>query len=152
MATKTTDTDTKKERRFAQDWGRDIEAVGFTMIPNALIQNFRKLGLTHVDMCIVMVLLRYWHRDRPTWLSKKKIAEMVGIKSRSVQRRITAMHNKILVRERRKHRDGDDDTNHYHMDKLAELLEPYAKKMLAERAKKKAADKPGLRPALRVVA
>ena len=152
--TTTRKTDDKKERRFVQNWGREVEAVGFTQIPNALIQNFRKLGLTHLDFCIVMVLLRYWHRDKPTWISKKKIAQVVGITPRSVQRRITAMNNKLLVREERTHRDGDSDTNLYHLDKLVELLEPYAKKMLAERAKKKSdkSDKPGLRPSLRIVA
>lgn len=152
MTTTKTGDDKKKERRFAQDWGRDIEAVGFTQIPNVLLENFIKLGLTHLDLCIVMVLLRYWHRDRPAWISKKKLAQIIGIEPRSVQRRITAMHNKLLVREERSHRDGDSDTNLYHLDKLVELLEPYAKKAIAERAKKKKADKPGLRPVLRVVA
>jgi hypothetical protein len=147
----------KKPRRFEVDWGRAVEAAGYTQVPDALIANYRKLGLSALDLCIVLELLRYWHKGKPCWLSKAEIARVTGVKPRSVQRRITAMHDAELIRrEERTHSYGDSDTNLYHLDGLVAALVPYAKKMVKDRNEKREKQKPtkpGLRPQLlRVVA
>jgi predicted transcriptional regulator len=142
--------------KFEATWGRPIEAAGFTQVPDALIMNFPKLGLTPLDLSILLVLLKYWQPGKPPWLAKSTIASTIGIKPRSVQRRIAAMQKRgLLVREVRPHRYGDSDTNLYHLNKLVTELLPYANKMVEERRKRSEAQKPtkpGVRPPnLRVV-
>jgi hypothetical protein len=124
----------KGATRFESRWGRAIAGAGYSQTPDVLIANFHKLGLAPIDLCILLVMLRYAHPGKPTWLSKGTIAAVVGIEPRSVQRRISAMEKRHLVRrEARAHRYGDNDTNLYHLDGLAKALEPYAKAMLKER-------------------
>lgn len=41
------ENNTNENKKFNVIWGNEIPTEGFTMIPNVLIRNYRKLGIQH---------------------------------------------------------------------------------------------------------
>ena len=143
------------EKNFEAKWSRAIAAAGYTQVPDALILHQARLGLAPLDVCILLVLLKFGHPGKPPWLGKARIAEVVGIDSSTVRRRIAKLEARgFLRRKERKHGYGDSDTNLYVLDGLIAKLEAYANEIVTKRQKRKEAEKPqkrSFRPNLRVV-
>lgn len=143
------------EKNFEAKWSRAIAAAGYTQVPDAIILHQARLGLAPLDVCILLVLLKYGHPGKPPWLGKTRIAEVLGIDSSTVRKRIAKMEARgFLKRKERKHGYGDSDTNLYLLDGLVEKLEVYANELVTKRQKRKEAEtpqKPFVRPNLRMV-
>jgi hypothetical protein len=112
--TKSPSTAQPSASRFERDWGRVIGPVGYTQVPEVLLVNHRRIGLSTLDLVVVLVIMRHWRPGKPCWVAKTTLAAIVGVTPRAVQRRIAAMDKKgLLRRTERKHRYGDSDTNLY---------------------------------------
>ncbi|MEJ8852863.1 hypothetical protein [Variovorax rhizosphaerae] len=48
------------DRKIEQKWGTALAASGWTGIPNVLFQRQRALGLTSLDVNIILQLAAYW--------------------------------------------------------------------------------------------
>src|ERR1700730_19219253 len=74
-------------------WSKPLIDAGWNAIPSVIIEKQHALGLDAIDMNIVVHLSNYWwvkgNLPRP---SVKTIATAVGIKPRTVQKRIKALH------------------------------------------------------------
>ena len=143
------------EKNFEAKWGRALAAAGYTQVPDALILFQARLGLTPLDICILLVLLKYGHPGKPPWLAKSSIAKVLGVDPSTVRKRVQKLEALGFVkRKERRHGYGDSDTNLYLLDGLAEKLEAYANELVEKRQKRKDDErpqKPFIRPRLRVV-
>jgi predicted transcriptional regulator len=113
-------------------WTKPLMASGWLAIPNIIVEKQNAIGLTPLDMNIILHLAMYWwtadNKPRP---SKKTIAEAIGVTPRTVQRRIAAMERDGLVRrEQQRIAKQGSKPNLYHFDGLIDAAKPYAIKKL----------------------
>jgi len=122
------------DQKIAQRWGPDLAGAGWTAIPNVIVKRQKALGLTPLDINIILQLLTYWwephNLPRP---SKKTIAAAIGVQPRTVQRRIAAMEKaKFIGRLARRGSTSGSSPNQYDFSGLIEAARPFAQEELQE--------------------
>jgi DNA-binding transcriptional regulator YhcF (GntR family) len=153
---KTAAADASNLRTNEKKWSKLLMDAGWTAFPSVIIENQKQLGLSPIDMCILLHLAsKWWTADGKPYPAKGTMAKAINIDPRTVQRRIAAMEKaKYLQREERRGPTGSK-TNVYHFDGLIEAAKPFAGEKLkdiAERvAVKKARSERKGKPILKVV-
>lgn len=84
-----------------EKWGALIDGGGnrgFTIVPDVLMRNQGKLGITTAEMVVLMNLIAHW------WFSEKRpfpgnnvLGERTGLSRRSVQRAMSGLKSKGLI-------------------------------------------------------
>jgi DNA-binding MarR family transcriptional regulator len=152
-------SDPKKPTLKANEkkWGKENIDAGWTLVPNALLVHQASLGLTPMDINIILQIARYWwESDNHPFPAKKTIADCIGVTPRTVQKRIQELEKANFIKriERRETNSGSK-TNIYRLTPLIEALLPYSKHMIEEREERRNQDRarPKMRgtPKLRVV-
>ena len=117
--------------------------AGWNAISNVLIEKQAALGLDALDMNIIVHLSHYWWRpDNLPHPSVETIAKAIGVKPRTVQKRMKALEDlKLLKREQRRYTKRGSDTNLYSFDGLIAAARPFAEEKLAEIAASQEAKK-----------
>lgn len=123
-----------------QKWSPELIEAGWTVLPAALIEHQRALGIDAIDINIILHLAnRWWTADNRPMPSKNSIAEAMQIDPSTVRRRIQAMEKGGLIkREERRVSKVGSKTNIYHLDGLIESLKPFAAVMVEEKKKRMA--------------
>jgi DNA-binding transcriptional regulator YhcF (GntR family) len=124
-----------KAQKIAELWGRDVVAPGFAALPSIILEKQSALGLEPIDINIIMQIVKHWRqKDNLPFPSKRRIADAIGIHSRTVQRRISAMvHAGFIKRvERRNTMKGTMSTS-YDFSGLIKLAVPFANEAMDER-------------------
>jgi DNA-binding MarR family transcriptional regulator len=135
-AIKKTGNETLRENE--KKWTKSLMDAGWNAIPSVIIERQKALGLDPIDMNIIVHLSNYWWKvENLPHPSVATIADAIGVKPRTVQKRITALQaGGILTRvERRKTRFGSA-TNLYDFRGLIKEATPYAKEKLAAKAQR----------------
>lgn len=154
MASKTKGSTMKANE---EKWGKENIQAGWTLLPNALLIHQAALGLTPMDINIILQIARYWwEAENHPYPSKKSIADCIGVQPRTVQKRIQAMEAAgFIKRVERREKDKGSKTNIYKLTPLIKYLTPYSKEIIAEKARRKKTDqdRPNLRgkPTLKAV-
>jgi hypothetical protein len=110
-------------------WGKAVRNYGYTGVPSILIKAQRRLGVTPLQMNILLQLLDYFYDPaRPPFPKKTEIADRMGVSAKTIQINMRALQQAGLIhREIRKKAAGDYDSNIYHLDGLiarVQALEP----------------------------
>ena len=136
-------------------WGPVLSASGWTGIPNVLFQRQKALGLTSLDVNIILQLVAYWWEpDNLPHPSKKSIAAAIGVNERTVQKRIAAMEAASFIQRIERRTARGSRTNLYDFSGLIAAAQPFAKEELIEIEQRKRAKAEKLerkRPRLSVV-
>jgi predicted transcriptional regulator len=134
-------TDVEKIKVNEAKWSKPLMAAGWTAMPSVIIEKQEALGLDALDMNIVLHLSHYWWTpDNLPHPSVERIAKAVGVKPRTVQKRIKAMHELgVIEREERRHTRFGSDTNKYGFKGLIEKATPFAQEKIAEIAERQKA-------------
>ena len=129
-------------------WGKINIDAGWTLVPNALLIHQATLGLTPMDLNIILQIAQYWWEpENHPYPSKGTLAASIGVTPRTIQKRIQEMEKaKFINRLERRDRKGSK-SNIYQLTPLAKQLVPYSKDIVQERKKRKSED--GKRPQLR---
>lgn len=131
---------TKEEKALHQKWGAAVIAEGYTVLPNVILQNQKALGLTHLDVLVLMCLLSHWwdKEDLPR-PAKTSIARTLDVDPRTVQRSIAKLEKQgYIQRKERRASVGDNLPNFYDLSGLvaaAKTQAEEARKVKSERAK-----------------
>jgi hypothetical protein len=101
-------------------WGKAVRNYGYTGIPSILIQGQRRLGVTPLQMNILIQLLDYFYDPtRHPFPRKAEIADRMGVSAKTIQLNMRALEQAGLIRrEIRRKAAGDYDSNIYHLDGL----------------------------------
>ena len=140
--------DSKKPSSTERIWGKSVLSHGYTAIPSILIQAQGRLGITPLQMNIIIQLLDYWREpERRPFPTKKDIAGRIRVTDKTIQTNIRKLEQAGLIRrEQRKTACGDWNSNIYHLDELVERiaqLEPdFAKAREVRREAKRRAETP----------
>ncbi|MCB7852196.1 hypothetical protein [Klebsiella pneumoniae] len=67
-------------KNHVSKWGKTNISAGWTIIPNALLENQSRLGLSCIDtMVLINLIMHWWEKDNPPRPSKKRLANMLGV-------------------------------------------------------------------------
>jgi len=136
MSTTSKKTEATKQLQVNErKWSKTLMDAGWTVIPNVIIERQQALGLSSLDINILMHLATYWWKaDEKPYPSKKTIATAIGVTPRTVQRRIAALEAGGLIhREERRIKGHGSKTNIYHLDGLIKEAQPFAQEKIGDR-------------------
>ncbi len=128
-----------KKKNSYKMWTKTVMAAGFTFLPSVLLFKQDKLKLSPAEMNVLLHLIAsWWQHNKFPHLSKKTIANRMGVDPRTVQRHLTSLERLgLLKREERHGANKARQTNRYDLRPLADKLYPLAVELKKERAEKK---------------
>lgn len=107
-------------------WGTPILDDGFANVPNMLIRNYRKLGITHGEFGLIMQLISYKHDEGNPFPSQETLADNLESSTRAVRKLIASLEDKGLVWVEYQYIEGKRASNIYILkpliDKCLELF------------------------------
>ena len=118
-------TGARKASSQERIWGKAVLRHGYTGVPSILIQAQSRLGITPLQMNVIVQLLGYWRDpDRRPFPSKKELAGRIGVTDKTIQNNIRELEDAGLVRrELRRTAAGDWNSNIYHLDGLVKRIQ-----------------------------
>ena len=130
-------------------WGKAVIGHGYTGVPSILIQAQNRLGVSALQMNIIVQLLDYWRDpDRRPFPTKKELANRIGVTNKTIQNNVRALEKAGLVqREMRRTASGDWNSNIYHLDGLVERVQKLEPDFAEARAKRREARRHAETPA-----
>jgi predicted transcriptional regulator len=124
-------------KNHVSKWGKTNISAGWTIIPNALLENQSRLGLSCIDtMVLINLIMHWWEKDNPPRPSKKRLANMLGVSLKTVQRSFIHLEQCGAIKRILRYKEGKDNartTNHYDLNGLVDLLEGFSKELIEER-------------------
>ncbi|KYE31163.1 hypothetical protein AF374_22590 [Salmonella enterica subsp. enterica serovar Typhimurium] len=124
-------------KNHVSKWGKTNNSAGWTNIPNALLENQSRLGLSCIDtMVLINLIMHWWEKDNPPRPSKKRLANMLGVSLKTVQRSFIHLEQCGAIKRIPRYKEGKDNartTNHYDLNGLVDLLEGFSKELIEER-------------------
>jgi DNA-binding transcriptional ArsR family regulator len=103
----------RPESQPTAKWG-DAILAGYQILPDALLRGQHLLKLTATDVVVIANLNQaWWFEDRLPYLQPHTIAKRMGVSERSVQRSLSRLRQKKLVRQVRE-RQEDGSVRYYH--------------------------------------
>lgn len=121
-------------------WGKQTISIdGWTGFPNLLLERQQALQIDPVKMNILLVLMKFWwEEEKWSFPSKRTIAEIIGRDLSTVQRHIREMEESgLIVRKKRFHPTGGQNSNIYDLSGLVKRLKGFASKEATVRTKSK---------------
>jgi len=134
----------KKNQRRAEDkFGAPVMKLGFTLIPNLLLQAQGRLKISPVQLTVLAQLFQHWwNADDDPFPSKETIARRLGKSERTIQRYLTQLETAKLIKRVPRFKSHKGQTsNDYDLSglvvKLAELEPEFTKAAEQKRLKQK---------------
>ena len=135
-------------RASEKKWGKDVMALGFSIVPSLLLRAQRRLGLSPTQLAILMQLCDFWwDSERKPYPSKATLAERLDLSPRQVQRHVADLETAGLVeRMQRWSPAGGKTTNSYDLGGLVKRLRELEPEFREVEEEAKAARKAVSRP------
>lgn len=128
-----------------EKWTKALWGAGWTGIPSVIYEKQHALGLDALDINIIAHLTIYWWKKNTLpHPSVATIAKAIGVKPRTIQKRMKAMEaNGFITRHQRRREGLSNATNLYSFEGLIKAATPYAleKTAVKEENKKKEAER-----------
>ncbi len=112
------------EKVLRQKWKSSLDG-GYTVVPSVLLRHLPSLGVRAAELAVLIVLIDFWWKpaDMP-WPAKSKLAQLLGVSEKTVQRSIKRLTERGLIRaEPRFRAHGGQTSNRYDLVPLVERLE-----------------------------
>jgi len=107
-------------------WGDSSLILGFTPIPTTLIYAQKELGLSSIEMNILLNLLtHWWKKEEFPYPSQAGIAHRIGVSTRTVQRTLAGLETKGFIIRNKTSRDNNKYKGRsiYDLSPLVKILE-----------------------------
>lgn len=139
-------------------WGTTAVELGWTLLPNILLERQAVLGINSTQLNIILIILKHWwEAEQLPFPEMNTIAKMMGCSRSTVQKNIRALEQMgFIKRIERKSTNGGNKSNMYDFTGLVEHLKPYAEderkeRETAKKAKEARHSPKGNKPGLKVV-
>ena len=111
--------------------------AGWTALPSIILDKQHALGIDSLDLNILLQLAKHWwKRDGLPYPAKDTIAQVIGVDSSTIRKRIARMEREGLIqRLERYDKKGGQQSNHYSFDGLIKKMVPHAEEAIALKAK-----------------
>ncbi|HWT11204.1 MAG TPA: helix-turn-helix domain-containing protein [Allosphingosinicella sp.] len=130
----------KKQLRGSADlrtnekkWSKTLMDAGWTALPSVIIENQRQLGLSPLDLNIVLYLAsKWWTAEGKPYPSKSTMAKAMDVHPRTIQKHVAGLEAAGYIRREERRTEVGSKTNIYHLDGLIKAAKPFAEEKLAE--------------------
>jgi hypothetical protein len=115
----------KKPRRRPEDkWTKGLISLGFCTVPSILLWAQGRLKLTTEQFTVVLQLVDFWwDAGEPPFPTKELLAGRMGMGARQVQRHLTALEKKGIIKRLPRYRGPKNQiANGYNMTPLVRKL------------------------------
>jgi len=120
-------------RTNEKKWSKLLMDAGWTALPSVIIENQRQLGLTPLDLNIVLYLAsKWWTAEGKPFPSKSTMARAMDVHPRTIQKHVAALEAAGYLRREERRSEAGSKTNIYHLDGLIKAAKPFAEEKLAE--------------------
>jgi DNA-binding MarR family transcriptional regulator len=129
----------KKPRRRPEDkWTKGLISLGYCTVPSILMWSQGRLKLTTEQFTVLMQLADFWwDAGEPPFPTKELLAGRLGMGERQVQRHLTALVKKGVIKRIPRYRGPKNQiANGYDMAPLVKklvALEPEFRKMIEQK-------------------
>jgi hypothetical protein len=130
-------------RRNEEKWTAPLMDAGWTALPSIILDKQHALGLDPIDVNILLQISKHWwFTDSLPHPSKATLAELMGVDSSTVRRRISRMEAAGFIRRVARYdaKHGGQTSNFYEFDGLIKAATPFAQEALETRAQRRAED------------
>lgn len=136
------DNATANAKAIEKRWGKALADVGWTAIPNIVLEKQKDLGLKPTDINVILQIAKHWwEAGSQPWPSVASIAKCIGVETRTVQRSLKKLEDAgLLERVPRYYAQGGQKSNAYTFNGLIEKATPFAEEELETRKKRKRED------------
>lgn len=126
-------------------------SLGFCIVPSLLLRAQPRLGLTAMQLAVLMHLADWWWtKDRKPFPSKKTIGDRLGIGARQVQRHMAALEKmKYVTRIARTAPGKGKTSNEYDLSGLVARLSEIAPEFKAVEEEVKSTRRAITRPGMK---
>ena len=107
---------------FSAKWPPELAADGFTIIPNVLIRNKGKLGITDQEFAIIISLALFKWDKRNPYPAVSTLCDYIGKGDTAVRNSLRSLEDKRLIDRIPR----NNQTNEYDFNPLTEKLKSYA--------------------------
>ncbi|MFC5714407.1 helix-turn-helix domain-containing protein [Thalassorhabdus alkalitolerans] len=124
-----------EETRLEAMWGSAILDEGFTCVPNMIIRNATKVGLTGKEFQLVLTIMSFKHDTSDPFPSQETLATIMGTTKRNIRKLLKSIEEKQLVLVGfRMNEKGQRQSNVYNFKPLVDqCLKIVGEKQLPER-------------------
>jgi predicted transcriptional regulator len=114
--------------RSRQLWTGPVIDRGYSIVPAILMWGQARLGITPNEMNVLLQIISHrWSPGNDPWIAKETIAARIGKDARTIQRCLTSLEKKGLVRRVRRFKPSKgQDANGYDVGELVEKLKAIA--------------------------
>jgi len=114
----------KSERESEKKWGVAVMDLGYTQIPSLIFRAQARLGLSAVQLALLLHLVDYWwKRAQMPFPNKATLAQRMNLSPRQIQRLLTELETaEFIKREERFAGHRGQQSNLYHLDGLVAKL------------------------------
>lgn len=115
-------------RENEKKWGPELLEPGWTLIPNVLLTKQHALGLSPVDINILLQILKHWWRaGEAPFPSQQKLARLMNVDPSTVKRHLRSLRELGFIDwKNHRRKDGGNAANRYDFSGLIEKARPYA--------------------------
>lgn len=133
MAAKTQTSNNTDLRTNERKWTKPLMDAGWTALPSVIIENQKQLGLSPLDLNIVLYLAsKWWTAEGKPYPSKSTMAKAMDVHPRTIQKHVAGLEGAGYLRREERRTETGSKTNIYHLDGLIKAAKPFAEEKLAE--------------------
>jgi hypothetical protein len=106
-------------------WGHPILDEGFTNIPNLILRNYTRVGLSHAEWGLMCIMFSFKHDANDIFPSQETLAKLFyadkyksGASERAVRKLIKGMEDKNLIEVGFRYINGKRSSNYYSFEPL----------------------------------
>ena len=120
-------------RTNEKKWTKPLMDAGWTALPSVIIENQKQLGLSPLDLNIVLYLAsKWWTAEGKPFPSKSTMAKAMDVHPRTIQKHVAGLEGAGYIRREERRTDTGSKTNIYHLDGLIKAAKPFSDEKLAE--------------------
>lgn len=123
------------KRQSERKWGVEVMAQGFCILPALLFRAQKRLGLSAVQLAVVVQLAEFWwDDDKIPWPKKETIGQRLGLGEKQIQRHARALEERGYVQRQRRVTRHGQTSNGYDLSGLVAKLKDLAPEFAEARA------------------
>lgn len=135
------------EKILERKWGREGIAAGYTVLPSALLQAQARLGISAMQLAVLIHLIEHWWKPESMPFPKKEvIASRLGVSLKTVQRACLGLEQAKLLKRNDRYSGGRRTSNEYDLEPLVKRIKDISKEITSADKKADATKKQARQP------
>lgn len=131
-------------KNFERKWGKVVEKAKFTVLPALLLRAQGRLGITPVQLAILVQIIDYWWSpERWPWASYGELSDRLNIGEKVIQRNLKALEDRGYVKRITRIQNHRRRANGYDLQGLIDKLNKLAPEFIAAQEAARKAEKKG---------